>query len=238
MKIIYFVRSILCDFLMYSLMAFIGILGLPYALLSRENAYRLIRIYCRSVFFVLKHIAGLRIEVRGQPPLEPCLICSKHQSFLDVMILASVVPDFRFIVKHQLKYLPVIGFYARQAGCVFVNREKKIGTVNRMLGKLNQEINRQTIVYPQGTRVLPHATKPYKFGAGLIYNNLNLKCYLVATNAGGFWARRSLYRYPGTAVLDFFDVLEPGLEIEQFMSQIEKKIEFASTRLLEEIKQP
>ena len=237
MKSIYFFRSLLCDFFMYFLMAFIGILGIPYALLSRENSYKLIRIYCKSVFWVLKYLAGLKVEIRGTIPSEPCLICSKHQSFLDVMMLASVLPNFRFIIKHQLTYLPVIGFYARKTGCVPVNREKKIGTVNKMMEALNQEANRQTIVYPQGTRVLPYAQKPYKFGAGLIYKNLKLKCYLVATNTGSFWARRSLYRYPGTAVIEFVDVLEPELDLEQFMTQIQSKIELASTKLMDEASQ-
>ena len=234
MKSLYFIRSLLCDFLMYLSMALIGVIGMPYALLSRENSYKLVRLYCNSVFFVLRFVAGLKIEIRGKIPTEPCLICSKHQSFLDVMLLASAVPQFRFIIKHQLTYLPVIGFYAKQTGCIPVNREKKIGTVNKMLETLNLEKGRQTIVYPQGTRVLPYEKKPYKFGAGLIYKNLNLKCYLVATNTGCFWARRSLYRYSGTAIIEFIDVLEPGLELDQFMSTIENKIEFASNNLMDE----
>ena len=233
MKIVYFLRSLTCDLLMYFLMAFIGIIGIPYALWSRENVYKLIRLYCKSVFFILKHIANLQVEIRGSIPTEACLICSKHQSFLDVMMLASVLPNFRFIIKHQLTYLPVIGFYAKKTGCVAVNREKKMGTVNKMLDTLNQEVDRQTIVYPQGTRVLPYSQKPYKYGAGLIYKSLNLKCHLVATNTGSFWARRSLYRYPGTAILEFIDVLDPGLDVDEFMSHIESKIELASTKLMD-----
>ena len=216
-------------------MALIGVLGIPYALLSRKNTYTVIRFYCSSVFFVLKYVAGIKIEFRGKIPTEPCLIFSKHQSFLDVMMLASVLPDFRFIMKHQLTYLPVIGFYARQTGTVSVNRTKKVGTVNKMITSLNQEIDRQTIVYPQGTRVLPYEHRPYKVGAGLIYKDLKLKCYLVATNTGMFWARRSLYRYPGTAVIEFIDVLEGGLSVDKFMTTAEKKVEEASTRLMDEV---
>lgn len=235
MKVVFFVRSLLCDLLMYVLMALIGILGIPYAIWSRKNSYSVIRFYCHSVFFVLKHVAGIRVEFRGTIPTEPCLICSKHQSFLDVMMLASVLPDYRFIMKHNLTYLPVIGFYARQTGTVSVNRTKKRGTVNKMINSLNYENNRQTIVYPQGTRTLPYERRPYKIGAGLIYDNLNLKCYLVATNTGMFWGRRSLYRYPGTAIIEFIDVLDQGLEVNKFMEIVEKKIEVASTRLMDQV---
>jgi 1-acyl-sn-glycerol-3-phosphate acyltransferase len=235
MKIVFFVRSVLCDLLMYFLMALIGILGMPYAIWSRKNTYNVIRFYCHSVFLVLKYVACIKVEFRGKIPSEPCIICSKHQSFLDVMMLASVLPDYRFIMKHQLTHLPVIGFYTRQTGTVAVNRTKKAGTVTKMIASLNKETDRQTIVYPQGTRVLPYEHRPYKVGAGLIYKNLNLKCYLVATNTGMFWARRSLYRYPGTAIVEFIDALEEGLEVDKFMLIAERKIEAASTRLMDEV---
>jgi 1-acyl-sn-glycerol-3-phosphate acyltransferase len=235
MKVIYFLRSLLCDFLMYLLMAIIGILGLPFALRSRENTYKVIRFYCQSIFVVLNYVAGLKVEFRGEIPTEPCIVCSKHQSFLDVLMLASVLPDFRFIMKNQVVHLPVIGFYARQIGCVAVNRNKKIGTVNKMLDGLSKEENRQTIVYPQGTRVLPNVKKPYKVGAALIYQHLQIKCHLVATNTGAFWARRSIYRYPGTAVIEFLGVLDTGMDIDHFMQVMEETVELASIKLLNEV---
>ena len=129
MKAIYFFRALICDFLMYLSMLLIGILGFPIALTSRANTYKVIRVYCNFVFLCLRYLANLRIEIRGDVPTEACLIIAKHQSFLDILMLASVVPDCRFIMKHQLVKLPVVGFYARQIGCIAVNRDKKSGTV-------------------------------------------------------------------------------------------------------------
>jgi len=62
-----------------------------------------------------------------------------------------------------------------------------------------------------------------------------LKCYLVATNTGMFWARRSLFRYPGTAVIEFIGVLDEGLEVNNFMAIAEQKIEDASLKLMNEV---
>ena len=103
-----------------------------------------------------------------------------------------------------------------------------------MMIDLDREQNRQTIVYPQGTRVLPRSEAPYKYGSGLIYSNLKKKCYLVATNTGMFWARRSPYRYPGVAIIDFFGVLDPGIETNSFMSIIKERIETRSNDLMDE----
>ena len=235
MKIVYFLRSIICDLLMYSLMIVIGLLCMPFSLWSRKNTYKSIRFYCKSVFFVLRYVAGITLEIRGKIPTEPCLICSKHQSFLDILMLVSVVPDCRFIMKHQLVNLPLIGFYARQIGCVAVNRDKKVGTVSKMLAGLQKEEGRQTIIYPQGTRVLPGEKKEYRMGAALIYRDLGLPCYLVATNTGNFWARRSPYRYPGKAVIEFVDVLAEGMEINKFIKVVERKIEARSDSLMSDL---
>ena len=62
----------------------------------------------------------------------------------------------------------------------------------------------QTIIYPQGTRVLPGVKAPYKVGAEVIYRDQNLPCVLVATN-GIFWGRRSIFRYPGKAIIKFVE---------------------------------
>ena len=234
MKPIYFVRAIICDLLIYILMLVIGFICMPFSLWSRENTYKSIRFYIRTVFFVLKYIAGIKVEFRGEFPKESCLICAKHQSFLDILMLVYVVPDCRFIMKHQLVNLPVIGFYARKIGCVPVNRDKKVGTVTKMLDNLKLETGRQTIVYPQGTRVLPGEKREYKMGAALIYRDLGLRCYLVATNTGKFWARRSPFRYPGTAVIEFVGALEKDMDIYEFKKSVEENIERHSNSLMNE----
>jgi 1-acyl-sn-glycerol-3-phosphate acyltransferase len=49
-----------------------------------------------------------------------------------------------------------------------------------------------------------------------------------------FWARRSLFRYPGTAVIEFIGALDEGLEVDDFMAIAEQKIEDASLMLMNE----
>lgn len=93
---------------------------------------------------------------------------------------------------------------------------------------------RQLVIYPQGTRVAPGATLPYKVGAGVLYNRLGKTCVPVATNVGVFWGRRSLSRRPGVAVIEFLDPIPPGLPISEFMARLEPTVEEASNRLMRE----
>ncbi|MBN9292309.1 MAG: 1-acyl-sn-glycerol-3-phosphate acyltransferase, partial [Hyphomicrobium denitrificans] len=56
----------------------------------------------------------------------------------------------------------------------------------------------------------------------------------MALNSGLFWPRRSLWRYPGTIVVEFLPSLPPGLPRAEFRSRIETAIEEASLRLIKE----
>ena len=94
--------------------------------------------------------------------------------------------------------------------------------------------NQQIVIYPQGTRVLPNQSKDYKIGAGVLYNKFNLPCHLVATNTGIFWPKGSWIRKPGTAIIDFFEVIQPGMPINDFMQKIEKDIENRSNYLMKD----
>ena len=93
---------------------------------------------------------------------------------------------------------------------------------------------RQLVIYPQGTRVAPGARPPFKVGAGVLYDRLGTACVPAATNAGVFWGRRSWYRRPGTAVVEFLEPIPPGMPVPAFMAEIEGRIEAASDRLMRE----
>ena len=229
-------RSILFIFLMYLAMAVIGILGAPFALWSRDWTYRVMKFYCHTVFWLMRVLCGLRYEVRGQVPDGPVMIGAKHQSFLDILILASVLPRFKFIMKQELRWAPILGLYAMRVGSAPVHRGRKGGAVKQMMSGVEKEQDEagQIIIYPQGTRVPPGTHIPYKVGAGVIYDRLGQTCYPAATNVGVFWPKRGLKRYPGTAVIEFLEPIAPGLPVSQFVRRLEHEVETASNRLMRE----
>ena len=164
------------------------------------------------------------------------IVCSKHMAFLDILLLARELPRFKFIMKAELKWAPVLGLYAMRIGTIPVKRGKKGGAVKTMVSDVEKESveEGQTIIYPQGTRVLPGVKKPYKVGAAVLYERLNHTCYPVATNIGVFWARRSSVRKPGVAVLEFMDPIPPGMKMKEFLPLLEKTIETRSDELMVE----
>lgn len=235
MQALQYVRSVVFVCQMYLAMALVATLGLPYALLGgRRATFRVIHFYCRWVMVSARLLVGLRCEVRGTPPEGEVLIAAKHQSFLDILMIVSALPSFKFIMKKELRFVPFVGWYAKLIGCVPVERGKRGHAIKAMVAgvKAGREEGAPLIIFSQGTRVAAGAQKPYKIGSGVLYQELGQGCVPVAVNVGVFWPRRSMMRKPGLAVVEFLPPIPPGLEIGDFMTRLEAVVEGESNRLM------
>ena len=228
-------RSIVFEVLVYLTMAVLGILGAPFALWSVNGAYAVCRLYARVMFFFLRWIVGIRVEVRGPVPTGEVLVAAKHQSFLDILILFEALPRAKFIMKKELKWAPFIGLYALRIGSTPVARGKRGQAMKAMVEHAGRATEpRQLVIYPQGTRVAPGARPPFKVGAGVLYERSGEPCVPAATNAGVFWGRRTLLKRPGLAVVEFLPEIPPGLPIPELLARMENAVEEASDRLMRE----
>ena len=237
MKALQLIRSLIFIALMYLTMALFALLFTPAAIFSRAAARRGIRSWCLTVRWLAHRVVGLESQVRGVVPEGEVLVAAKHQSFFDIIILLSVLPRPRFVMKKELERAPILGWYAKRIGCVSVDRGKKGQAIRAMLDGVQQgrdDAPGQLVIYPQGTRVAPGAFLPYKIGSGLLYEALASPCVPVACNVGVFWARHSLWRHPGQAVVEFLEPLPPGLPLRDFMGRLEAEVEAGSERLMAE----
>ena len=229
-------RSVVFIGQMYVAMLVVGVGYLPYAIWRRDGALAACHAYCRYVRWSAAAIAGLRTEVRGPIPEGGVLVAAKHQSFLDILMIFGAVPRGRFIMKKQLVWAPILGWYGLRLGCVPVDRGKRGQAIKAMTAKVKSGAIEagQLIIYPQGTRVAPGVSKPYKVGTAVRYQELGQPCVPVATNVGMFWPRHSLFRKPGLAVVEFLPPIPPGRELRAFLAELEEVVETASDRLMRE----
>lgn len=236
MTLIRWLLSLIFILQMYLALVIVALLFAPWALLSRKGAHAAVKVFSGWVILSLRLLCGLRCEVRGTPPAGEAVVASKHQSFLDIILLCSAVPAPKFIMKRELIYTPFLGQYALRIGCVPVNRGKRGTAVTKMKADVAAGTSTpgQLIIYPQGTRVAPGAYLPYKVGTGLLYGQLGQPCIPVATNVGLFWPKRGILRKPGLAVIEFLPAIAPGMPIPEFMERLEQGIETHSNRLMAE----
>ena len=229
-------RSVLFIAEMYLAMALMALYWTPLVLWRKDNAVRAIHAYCRHVRASAALMVGLRSEVRGTVPTADALVAAKHQSFFDIIILCSVLPRPRFIMKKELLRAPILGWYAKRIGCVAVDRGKRGQAVRAMLdgAQRGPGVPSQLVIYPQGTRVPPGAHRPYKPGTAALYEALGMVCVPVAANVGVFWPKRSLMRRPGLAVIEFLEPIAPGVPAGELMKRLESSVEGVSDRLMAE----
>jgi len=235
-----FARSMLFNITLYVSMLPYAIVFAPFAIWDAKWAVKACHEWCRFNIWCAHWMVGLKIEVRGTPPTDEVMIAAKHQSFFDIIVIYHAVPRGKFVMKRELIYAPLLGWYSLRVGCIPVDRGKRGQAVAKM--KADVEKGRadpgQLVIYPQGTRVAPDDKKPYKAGTGILYDQLGQTCVPVATNIGHFWPKRGFLRLPGTAVVEFLEPIPPGLGVKEFMTKLEHEVETNSDRLLAEARAP
>lgn len=229
-------RSLLFAGQAYLMMVPMAIVFLPWAAVSRRGAWAAVHAWCGWVRWTAAWMIGLRTEVRGTVPQGEVMIAAKHQSFLDIIMICSVLPRPKFIMKKQLIWAPFVGLYALRIGCVAVDRGKRGAAIKAMVDGVKSGATEpgQLIIFPQGTRVAPGESLPYKVGVGVLYQEMGAPVVPVACNVGVFWPRRRLYRAPGLAVIEFLPAIQPGLPLRDFLSEVEQAVESRSDALMAE----
>ena len=229
-------RSVLFTAQMYLMMVLLALIFALPALVWRGASFFWMQSFCRWTRFSARILIGLRTEVRGEVPAGACLVASKHQAFLDSITLLSVLTSPRFIMKKELSWIPIVGWHALRMGCIPVDRGKRGKAISKLMAdvKMGQAKAGQLIIYPQGTRVPPGTTAPYKMGTAALYAQLGQDCIPVATNVGVFLPRKGFAYKPGLAVIEFLPAIKPGLSHAAFINELESRIETASNRLMAE----
>ena len=121
----------------------------------------------------------------------------------------------------------ILGLFFIKTGCIPVDRSDGMRALKKMRCaalKLAAQ-GRSMLIFPQGTRVPPGASKPYEIGVFALYDSTSLPVIPVALNSGHVWPRNSWLKYPGTVDIYFLDPIQPGLTRKQFMATLEDRIE-------------
>jgi len=208
---------------------------LPMLLLPRRMLMAVARAWARTSLWLLRVLAGTRLEVRGVSniPQGGCLVACKHQSMWETFALVHFFSDPTFILKRELMFIPFFGWYLWKADMVPVDRKGGARAMVRMTEKAAEEARdgRQIIIFPEGTRRPPGAEPAYKYGIAHLYDRLGVPCLPVALNSGLFWPRRRFIRRPGTIVVEFLPPIPPGLPRDSLVPTLIETIEPAARRL-------
>lgn len=233
-------RSVIFVLWLYGWMGLLGILALPTLILPRATTLWFIRLYVRLVLLGLKWICGIQVEIRGAEHISggPILIAGKHQAMLDIFIPFLIFKAPVLVMKRELLWYPVLGWYALKTRMMAIDRDGGAKTMKKMLAAAKARVSdegRQMLIYPEGTRRKPGAEPSYKpAGVRAFYKSLNVPMVPLATNAGLCWPAKGLQRRAGHVVYEVLPALPADLNPKAMLGELETKLESACERLLDE----
>lgn len=119
------------------------------ALWLQHSSRRLLRIFKTA------------IKTTGSIPKSGLLV-SNHLSYVDILVLSTLTPA-TFVAKREVKSWPVFGFFARCAGTVFVDRERRT-RVGQTTSEIETALKEGALVvlFPEGTSSNGETVLPFK----------------------------------------------------------------------------
>ncbi|MEL7186665.1 MAG: lysophospholipid acyltransferase family protein [Pseudomonadota bacterium] len=134
---------------------------------GQERRRRLASFACRIPF----KLTGTRVSVRGidNLPIDNCIIVANHASYVDGVLLKGYLPPrFGFVIKGEMRAIPVVHFLLRRSGSKFVERNEHTGSARdaRQIVKAAQE-GESLGFFPEGTFRLEPGVGRFRAGAFL-----------------------------------------------------------------------
>jgi len=233
-----FLRSLVFNAAFYIVLIGLALLGLPLLLTTRQAVFRLARLWGKVSLWLLEHICDLKVEFRGFDHLLQggYIVAPKHQSIWETFALLTIFDDFSFVLKRELIFIPVFGWYCLKADQIAINRAKGSGVLAELTERARQVLaqGRQVLIFPEGTRRPIGAAPHYKYGIAHLCCETGVLCLPVALNSGLFWPRRSFLRQPGTVLVEFLEPISPGQDKAAFLELLRDRMESATGRLIDE----
>jgi 1-acyl-sn-glycerol-3-phosphate acyltransferase len=119
---------------------------------------------------LFRRLAGLTVLVRGQEniPPEPVVLAANHTSYLDALVLVSVLAPrpYAFIAKREFLANPVMRLLLSGFGCVFVERfevQKSAEHADELVDAAKR--GRSLAIFPEGTLQRRPGLMPFRTGA-------------------------------------------------------------------------
>lgn len=232
------IRSLLYALAFYVVTAVMLLGGIWLLVSPRAWAMAGLALHGRICTWLLRVICGTKLEVRGREhlPPPPYLVVSKHQSAWDTFALVPLFRDPAIVLKDELKWIPVYGWFCVKFEHILVKRDRAAAALKALVADAKDRAadGREILIFPEGTRRAPGAEPDYKPGYVALYEGMGLTAVPLALNSGIFWPRRSLRRYPGTIVVEFLEPLPAGMPRAKFRREIEMRLEAASASLIAE----
>lgn len=124
----------------------------------------------------IRKLCWYKIEVKGEFDTNARMIILNHRSMLDIIALEDIYPaDLAWIAKKQISQIFFYGNIIKLPKMISIDRENArdfIRVINEAKDRLDD--GRIISMFPEGTRSDGYILKPFKKGASMLANKLDI----------------------------------------------------------------
>ena len=223
-------KNLLFSIIFFSGIFFISIIFLPSFFLPKSFVLAGGKLMGYWTGFCLRVLLSVNIKVLGKENIikhKKFFIAASHQSMFETFYLQTIFNSPVFILKKELTYIPIFGWYLKKIGSISIKRGKNsrdnLNFFNEIKKNL-EDIKRPLIIFPQGTRLEPGERLPFKKGVARIYDELKICCQPVAINSGYVWPKKGPKITNKQITVSIMPSIDYGAEKNDFLKNLQKQI--------------
>ena len=149
-----------------------------------------------------RFFCGLDVVTEGAEniPAETSVALIKHTTAMETYWQIAALPPQTWVLKKELVLIPFFGW---GVGLIMkpitIDRKAGASVVKQVIAQGKNRIERGLwlTLFPEGTRMPPGETKRYGVSGAAVAAETGCPVIPVAHNAGDFWPKRGLRKYPG-----------------------------------------
>ena len=218
-----FLRSLVYNIILYTTLF---VFSIKSKFLSEQKMSKCLISTSKFLNSWLKLICNLdyKIQNPNQKPKTPVIYAVKHESAWETFSLIDILAPNIFVLKKELTKIPLFGSALKKLQMIAVERNHSMKSMMNLIrdSKAVFENNKSLIIFPEGTRSKPKTLGKLSSGVYAIYNANKIPVQPVFINSGTFWPRKSFLKNPGTITVEFLDLIEPGMNKNDFMQKLEQ----------------
>ncbi|MBO5720332.1 MAG: 1-acyl-sn-glycerol-3-phosphate acyltransferase [Bacteroidales bacterium] len=181
-------------------------------------------------------LSFVRIEVKGRENIDPkqsYVFVANHQGAFDIFLIYGYLKhNFKWVMKHTLRKVPMVGKACEAAKHIFVDRTNP-KAIKRTIeeAKATLQGGMSVVIFPEGTRSADGKMKKFKRGAFQLAVDLNIPVVPLTINGSYKIMPKSTFLiYPGKLTLQIHKPIMPpaeGYDMEVLVEESYQKVSSA-----------
>ena len=191
--------------------------------------YRIISRWSKLVVMAARVFCGIRHVVLGMEnlPSSPCVLLSRHESAWETIAYQYIFPPQVMVLKRELLRIPFFGWGLARMSPIAINRadgRKALRQIARQ-GKRRIADGFYVVIFPEGTRMSPEATRPYHSGGAWLVREAQVPAVPVAVDSGVCWPKNGFFKRAGTITVQIGPPIDCTLPVKEINARAQAWIE-------------